>query len=265
MRNYLCKSLFLILVLVQATQAFAANACVDVLAPKMKPNFEVGDDPEAAVFRALYYNRRRMTKESIINLNKEPHLVVDWGLGENGKTKFMLINNLNTKKVIRYTANDFPKGAVQIKEVRLADLLEYKNENIILRTMRDHPEIDRATAERAMRELMKWFFVKFRAEVEAPQNFRAFMYNETDTIDFAWHAFLLFSVDYRNFSNQYFGSFLEHTPGSQRWTPEQMRPHFYEYVRETLGEETYKTWYVKEDFNPYKTEPVERPASANDN
>ena len=40
-------------------------------------------------------------------------------------------------------------------------------------------------------------------------------------IDLAWHYFVLFTKDYRNFCNRFFGRFIDHQPGHQAETKAQ--------------------------------------------
>lgn len=148
--------------------------------------------------------------------------------------------------------DQFPKSKWKLNKVTLGDVLKYENPLIVNRLLRDHPSYTREQAEQFFYEMKKWFFVKARAEMEKPDDVVPYMYDEIDQVDYAWHAFLLFTVHYQEFGQQYFSKMLQHTPSLVQ-DPELQRGRFYEYVRETLGEDTYISWFIEQNFNPHKS------------
>jgi hypothetical protein len=111
--------------------------------------------------------------------------------------------------------------------------------------------MSRELATKAFEDMKKWFFVKFRAQVENPDHMSPYMYNELDSIDYDWHAFLLFTKAYTEFGKKYFHTYLHHTPSLVK-DPEAQRVAFYNYVKDTLGDDTYKSWFISGEFNPHE-------------
>ncbi len=229
------------------------------LQPFIRGSFSPSTQSEPAVVRALYFNNKLVPKNSSINFKGQDYLVLDWGFDKNGEQIIRLSQSPETY-IMDLPIRSLSARAFKIKQVRLEDLLAYQNDLVVLRTVRDHPNMTQLQVERSFLELKKWFFIKFRAEVEHP-GFKAYMYNEIDMLDFVWHSFLLFTGPYASFGKDYFGYFIHHSPNmslesATTWTknpePERRRQLFYEYVRETLGEETYQSWFVRKEFDPYK-------------
>jgi hypothetical protein len=84
----------------------------------------------------------------------------------------------------------------------------------------------------------------------APGGIPCVMLAETDKIDWMWHAFVLFTVDYADFCERYFGFFIHHIPtddGSEvtadTATVRAMLRRQFALVCDVLGEKTLKEWY----------------------
>ena len=69
-------------------------------------------------------------------------------------------------------------------------------------------------------------------------------------IDDMWHTFLMFTEDYANFCERYFGRFIHHSPRDEN---EKINPDVFEleltrflsYVYDKLGEETVSVWFAE--------------------
>jgi len=83
----------------------------------------------------------------------------------------------------------------------------------------------------------------------------------TYMLDTMWHQFILYTPEYEKFTYDFFGYFMGHAPAPRdmiaeyekekaahpervrRENEEQLQQQ-YAYVREKLGEETYRIWYI---------------------
>ena len=81
--------------------------------------------------------------------------------------------------------------------------LEYSNEYVIKRLMKDQ-QMSREEAELLFQDMLKFLCLSgARTGV---------MLTPPHQIDVAWHAFILFTLDYTNFCQKYFGRYLHHQP-----------------------------------------------------
>ena len=104
--------------------------------------------------------------------------------------------------------------------MNLDKLLAYKNEKILDRYRKDHPN-NKCGAEEALTELLKFFWLgeklkkdKMFSPDDKNLKFVCSIHSEMKEIDDMWHTFLLFTRDYADFSKKYFGSYIHHTPHS---------------------------------------------------
>lgn len=138
----------------------------------------------------------------------------------------------------------------------LAKVLQYKNPDLIKRFQIDFHK-SQTEAEDALQELLKylWLSQTYKAEKQARPhdeslNFRFGMQKEILNIDYMWHTFLLFTRNYADFCQQYFGEFIHHNPnmeerkpGMQGFLDESER--YLSYVYDKLGEETLLKWFAE--------------------
>lgn len=243
------KLTILFLIILSSSMSMAANKCGVLFSEKTKPIFMKSADPLQSSINVLRFYGDAVKKGQIVRFDGRQHEILSWGLDKNNQTHVVL-QTKSTGEIKEIKLNDQNSRAWKSEVVTLEHVLKFQDENIIKRIMRDHPEFSENQARELFLEMKKWFFVKARAEIEKP-DVTPYMYNEIDMIDYSWHAFLLFTVSYRNFGMTYFGKFLEHTP-SLLTDPEAQRYKFYDYVKETLGEETYNKWFVQQIYDPYK-------------
>jgi hypothetical protein len=136
----------------------------------------------------------------------------------------------------------------------LYELLAYQNPRIINRYQKDYPS-NTLLADDAFTELLKflWLCQKHRQDIKSNPNdaslqFSCTIHAEMKEIDDMWHTFLLFTRDYSNFCNHYFGHFLHHDPISNDSTPsieqfENELTNYLSYAYDHLGEETIRLWF----------------------
>jgi hypothetical protein len=134
---------------------------------------------------------------------------------------------------------------------RLEDVLAYRHPGVVRRYCKDHGATPEEAAE-IFRETLKWLYLCYRATTLGPEGVPCVMHPELARIDWMWHTFLLFTLDYADFCERYFGIFLHHVPNeaededegpvddvAYRAALEQQ----YALVYDVLGEETLRAWH----------------------
>lgn len=139
----------------------------------------------------------------------------------------------------------------------LPEVLSYQHPAVVRRFIKDHPE-KAEQAETLFSDLMRFFWASKRHAADrqrAPQdddlNFVFIMDEEMRDIDQMWHVFLLYTKDYMDFCDKYFGEYLHHLPdivptferGSFEF--EGNLNKFLSYAYDHVGEETVKRWFAK--------------------
>jgi hypothetical protein len=139
----------------------------------------------------------------------------------------------------------------------LNEVMKYKHEAVVRRFKRDNPgKADQA--EQLFEDLKTFFWISKKHYLDKkaePQNpdlkFVFIMDEEMRDIDQMWHVFLLYTKDYMDFCQQYFGEYLHHLPdivptfekGSFDFESNLVK--FLNYVYDHLGAETVKRWFAK--------------------
>ncbi len=85
---------------------------------------------------------------------------------------------------------------------RIIDVLNYKNENLVL-TIMQKLSLSREEAIEALRDTLKFllFCTRSNRPLAPPRN-----------IDEVWHLFILSTVSYAKFCKEYLGRFIHHRP-----------------------------------------------------
>jgi hypothetical protein len=137
----------------------------------------------------------------------------------------------------------------------LDDVLAYRHPGVVRRYVKDQAAAP-AEAEEVFRELLKWLYVAYRsvaergAEADEPDA-GCVMTSDLEKIDRMWHTFLLFTQDYAEFCERYFGFFLHHVPedaADEEPPPSpdalgRLLERQYALVYDILGEPTLRAWY----------------------
>ena len=154
-----------------------------------------------------------------------------------------------------------------MKEVAdLASVLAYRHDDVIHRFAGEF-KVSVADAEEIFTETKRWLWICARRKVAVERGEAVFvtfpLFNEARIIDLMWHTFLLYTEDYADFCERYFGFFVHHKPKPRAerlaWQeriaadPEgarREREHslkiVYESLYDELGEDTLIKWC--EDF-----------------
>jgi hypothetical protein len=140
------------------------------------------------------------------------------------------------------------------RPVALARVLAYRHPGVVRRYCKEHhatPEEGR----KVFREMLKWLYLCYRATFAGPEGFACSMFPELEKIDWMWHAFLLFTRDYADFCERYFGFFLHHVPNEDEGNAPPDDAAFrsaaqkqYAFVYDVLGAETLEAWHDRCQF-----------------
>jgi hypothetical protein len=134
--------------------------------------------------------------------------------------------------------------------ISLGDVLAYRHDGVMRRYVQEHRASPEEAAE-VFQEMLKYLYLSYRAAVNEPESFACVVSVEIEKIDWMWHAFLLFTIDYAEFCDRYFGFFLHHVPieaddeeepADDQALRAQVERQF-EFVYDVLGEKTLTAWY----------------------
>uniref|UniRef100_B8HQA6 Uncharacterized protein n=1 Tax=Cyanothece sp. (strain PCC 7425 / ATCC 29141) TaxID=395961 RepID=B8HQA6_CYAP4 len=142
-----------------------------------------------------------------------------------------------------------PTSSETLKPVKLEDLLSYRHPHVLKRFQKDYGHSP-AEADLWFEDLMRFFYLgycnrRLILEGKTDCHFVA-MYPPLLPIDDLWHTFLLFTRDYAEFCQEYFGYFIHHTPNVEETPPEdapERLQQFLELVYDELGEEVFVRWF----------------------
>src|SRR5262245_48977238 len=158
-----------------------------------------------------------------------------------------------------------PMTATTIVPATLAEVLAYRHPGVVRRYAREQ-HVSREEAEEVFREMLKWLYLCGRGLRE---DVACAMTAEIARLDEMWHTFLMFTRDYADFCERYFGFFLHHVPNEDEeevseGRAETVREQFerqFGLVYDVLGEDTLRRWYEEERYaaaTPGRTGPETR-------
>jgi hypothetical protein len=139
----------------------------------------------------------------------------------------------------------------------LDEVLSYRNEDVIYALL-DKFDITYEESEDLIKECYKWLWLCAKAQNEG----FGMLHINTDLrmLDQAWHTFVLFTKEYDQFCNNYFGKFIHHKPTTHvekiryvellneetyRNDAKAKVEKFHEYVLDNLGKDTLYKWFIE--------------------
>lgn len=138
----------------------------------------------------------------------------------------------------------------------LDSLLAYKNPAVLRLYIQNYPT-HFLSAEVAFEEVLKYLWLSQKNKmdlIDRPEDPSLpegiIMLRSMREIDDMWHEFILFTKDYTEFCDHYFGEYLHHLPNIldnapiERQEIEQEVKKLVPYVYESLGEESTRRWYA---------------------
>lgn len=139
----------------------------------------------------------------------------------------------------------------------LDTLLSYQHPAVVRRFQKEYPH--RAEqAEQLFTDLLLFFWISKKHAVDQQQslenddlNFIFIMDEEMLAIDLMWHIFLLYTKDYMDFCEQYFGEYLHHLPdvvpilkrNQDLFDPEINLSRLLSYTYDHLGADVIQRWF----------------------
>lgn len=134
----------------------------------------------------------------------------------------------------------------------LEDVLQYKNEAVLKLYRQNYPD-NELSAEDAFTETLKYLWLTqhhkkhYTKDSDLPPN--CIMLRSMQEIDEMWHEFILFTKDYMDFCERYFGCYIHHLPNVFDNAPisaaeadaevKQLLPYIYD----QLGSDTMQVWF----------------------
>ena len=150
----------------------------------------------------------------------------------------------------------------------LEDWLSYRHPGVIRRYCKEH-HASTQEGEEVFREMLKWLYLCSRSLAGGPDGIPCAITPEIEKIDWMWHTFLLFTMDYADFCERYAGFFLHHFPtegeeaeDGTALDEDEVRAELeqrYGFIYDVLGEETLTAWYDERRYSPGKEEPHTSP------
>ncbi len=136
----------------------------------------------------------------------------------------------------------------------LEEILKYKHHGVINRFSKFYNKSEQE-AETVFTDLMQFFWASEKHEkdklntLNEELDFVFIMDEAMRPIDEIWHIFLLYTKDYMEFCDKYFGQYIHHLPDivpNMEQSEEQFElnlTRFIDYNYDLLGQETIKRWF----------------------
>lgn len=137
----------------------------------------------------------------------------------------------------------------------LDEVLSYQHPAVVRRFQKEYA-LRSEQAEQVFSDLLRFFWASKKHATQRTENpndenldFLFIMDEEMKDIDLMWHIFLLYTKDYADFCDKYFGEFLHHLPDivpnfkEGTFDAETNLSRFLSYVFDHLGEETVTRWF----------------------
>lgn len=138
----------------------------------------------------------------------------------------------------------------------LEELLAYKNPAVLKLYVQNYPN-NKLSAEAAFSEILKYLWLAKNHQMQQQSDVvddtlpdRCVMLQSMREIDEMWHEFILFTKDYSDFCQQYFGEYMHHMPNvfdnmpiSREKETEEIEK-LLPYIYDNLGEDTMRIWFA---------------------
>jgi hypothetical protein len=137
----------------------------------------------------------------------------------------------------------------------LAEVSSYTHPAVVRRFQKEHPALS-AQASDLFHDLLIFLWGSKKHDFDRGQKpddealqFVFIMDEEMRGIDQMWHVFLLYTQDYMEFCNQYFGDYLHHLPDivpsllDEKFDSETNLTKFLGYAFDELGEDVVRRWF----------------------
>jgi hypothetical protein len=140
----------------------------------------------------------------------------------------------------------------------LADVLRYRNEDIVER-FQETWDLPLDECRELFADTLRWLWLAVCAD-EQPEPVPLAISQSTKLIDEMWHTFILFTREYHEFCDTYFGRYVHHDPTTRTEYDRTIRDYErtpdvvmdsnkatferqYEFIYDVLGEQILVKWY----------------------
>ena len=123
-----------------------------------------------------------------------------------------------------------------IKIASLDQVLSYSNEHVLVRFKKTIELLD-SDYQIIFEDVLRWLWLS--ATVWENHLFRVRITSELAIIDQMWHTFLLFTIDYKKFCENYFEVYLHHQP----------------YIKDKVTDSNSVTWEFEKQAEHYSCAP----------
>ena len=137
----------------------------------------------------------------------------------------------------------------------LNEVTSFSDVNIINRFFKENPNISLDECKEIFTETLKWLWLCNESHYDKVEEMFLFIYDDSLIIDKMWHNFILFTREYNDFCNKYFGRFIHHSPNvdenKENIYFDRDLSNMYSYIYDKLGEDTLNLWFreYSEKFN----------------
>lgn len=139
-----------------------------------------------------------------------------------------------------------------IRMIMKPTINKYQN-NALKRRLNQKLQISQNDINDLFSELKKWLWISAESILDRKEGRNApvlFIDEPLLIIDIVWHEFILFTKDYKDFTENLLGVFVHHQPADPNSSNLMRREEFlllvedqYSYIYDKLGESTLKKWY----------------------
>lgn len=129
----------------------------------------------------------------------------------------------------------------------ISEILDYKCD-IAMTVFRRKFQVSDSDAEELWIDTLKWLWLGKFHEKDCSEGkpSQLVIFPQLLSIDEMWHAFILCTREYHEFSKRYFGGYIHHAPNANPdliLSHDEFRSNI-EYVSNVLGKQTAMKWYV---------------------
>jgi hypothetical protein len=148
------------------------------------------------------------------------------------------------------------RNGIIMRSPKLNELLQYENPDVYKLYEQNYPK-NKLAAKTAFQEMLKYLWLANQHEIDLAEKPhdpdlppRCIMLRSMREIDEMWHEFILFTREYTEFCETYFGRYLHHLSNIFDTMPRSREDLINEielllpYIRRHLGDETLKIWFA---------------------
>lgn len=110
-------------------------------------------------------------------------------------------------RTLHHSKTEQQKSVLRMSHPELSALLDYKNKTVVDYFCTHHPEFSQKKGESLFADLLAWMWLN---KQRAKQGKKTYLFGPLLILDELWHAFILHTRDYVDFSTRYFNTYFHH-------------------------------------------------------